>query len=360
MATKLNLSGREKSESTIYIGTDILQSLSTIINLRKYSSVLLLFDSNLPLSLRTTIKNSLGSSVPVLNIECGDKNKNIETVELIWNFLVRSKANRRSVLVIVGGGVLTDIGCFAASTYMRGIEYVNIPTTLLSQVDASVGGKNGFNYGGIKNLIGLFQQPKYTLIDPSILESLSERETISGFAEIIKHGLIFDKNYFELVSSKRPKDFSLIELSNIIERSCQIKLAIIADDLHESGQRKIVNFGHTVGHAVESISHETDKPLLHGEAVSIGMMAEAMMAEAIGILRSQDVDIIRKKLKFCKLPTAFECEDPQLIIERMKTDKKNESEHINFTLIDSIGHAVIDKFVPENIQFEILYTLGGA
>jgi 3-dehydroquinate synthase len=360
MIKTLKLRNNERSESTIYIGIDALSSLSTIINISSYSLVLLLTDSNLPNPLQSNIKRTLGKQIPTLNVVSGDQNKNLETVKNIWDFLLISKADRNSVLVIAGGGVLTDIGCFAASTYMRGMDQVNIPTTLLSQVDAGIGGKNGFNYGGVKNLIGLFRQPKCILIDPSVLISLPQRELISGFAEVIKHGLIYDKEYFDFVTSKQPNDFTLIELATIIERSCQIKCEIVKEDLYEAGQRKVINFGHTVGHAIESISQETDKPLLHGEAISIGMLAEAMMAEAIGILHAEDVDTIKQRLQFCNLPTAFECGDESLIIEKMKFDKKNKNQQINFTLVDSIGHAVTDQIIPETIQSEILHLLGGA
>lgn len=360
MVKTLLIDNSNHSQSMIHIGSGAIKRIELLINLEGYSKIILIYDANVPEDIISNIRVHIGDKVTALPIKSTEKNKNLSTVQLIWDYLIKEKADRKSLLIVLGGGVLTDLGGFAASTYMRGINYINVPSTLLSQVDASVGGKNGFNYLGIKNLIGLFNQPKSIIIDPSILTSLSKREYISGFAEILKHGLIYDEKYFKFVTSKRPLEFNSNELCEIIARSCEIKMDIIKSDLNETDHRKLVNYGHTVGHAIESLSQSTPYPLLHGEAVSIGMMAEALMAEAIGLLKSETVEVIKSVLQSAELPIAFDSLDVHQIVELMRADKKNEKQKINFTLLDKIGHAKIDQYIPEDVIIEVLRTLDGA
>ena len=262
---------------------------------------------------------------------------------MLWTAMHDAQLDRKSLVINLGGGVITDMGGFAASTYMRGIDFVNIPTTLLSQVDASVGGKTGINFAEIKNLIGTFNQPQAVIIDATTLETLSERELVAGFAEIIKHGLIKDKNYLKKVTSKSPLEFSQEELLEIIKGSCEIKASVVQQDETENGQRKILNFGHTIGHAIESLCLGNLRPLLHGEAISVGMVAEAALAKTKGLLSDEEIQVIKQSLFHAGLPISVRGLSVDEIYTKMLSDKKNTFNQINFTLLSGIGNALYNQ-----------------
>ena len=251
-------------------------------------------------------------------------------------------------MINLGGGVIGDIGGFAASTYMRVTDFFYIPTTILSQVDESVGGKTMIDFQNVKNIVGTFCQPSAVIIDVETLKTLPKREIISGFAEIIKHGIIKDKNYFEKVTSKNPLDFSDDEMVEIITGSCKIKAVVVESDEKENGQRKLLNFGHTIGHAIEAVSLEKDSPFSHGEAISIGMIVEAYISHDKGILSQQDVETIITVLKNAGLPTVVPNFDIDQMITKMKSDKKNANGNINFTLLTKIGEGIINQTIDEN------------
>lgn len=332
----------------IVIGEHLLEGVSEYIDFSKYSKIAIITDQNVSTHLEKLLKNF--KNVPLaIELSSGEQNKNIENVQKIWQQLTEYKFDRKSLILNLGGGMITDIGGFAASTYMRGIDFVNIPTTLLSQVDASVGGKTGINFSGIKNIIGTFNQPKLVLIDILTLQTLPDREFNSGFAEIIKHGLICDKNYFEFVTSKKPREFSTAELIEIISKSCELKKRITENDPKELGERKILNFGHTIGHAVEAISIETNKILLHGEAISIGMVAEANISQIKNLISIEDLELIKLKLLNADLPIAVPDFETKKIIEKIRLDKKNNNANTNFTLLKNIGEAVYDQTIAVEI-----------
>ena len=248
------------------------------------------------------------------------------------------------------------MGGFVAGTYMRGIDYIQVPTTLLSQVDASIGGKTGFNLGGIKNSIGLFNQPKLVLIDVGMLSTLPRREYISGFAEIIKHGIIADKNYFQLVTAKKPNEYSKIEMMKIIEGSCRIKSKIVRQDEKEAGLRKILNFGHTIGHAIEALSLNLTNPLSHGEAVSIGMVAESWLAMKLNILSIHEFSLIEHSIKAIGLPIRAQNISHNEVMECIAHDKKNSGHILEWSIPKEIGKAIIlpgcdKKLVHEAIHY---------
>ena len=341
----------------IIIGTNIIDHLADHVDLSTYSSIAIIADEHtkhLIPALKTTITNTTHEIL----IPSGEKSKNIETVKDIWQQMIDAKLDRKSLVINLGGGVIGDMGGFAASTYMRGIDFIQIPTTLLSMVDASVGGKVGINFSEIKNIIGSFQQPKTVIIDVSTLETLPERELRSGFAEIIKHGLIDDKYYFEKVSAKAPKDYSQEELIDIISGSCEIKSHIVQADEHEAHIRKMLNFGHTVGHAVEILSAETFTPLTHGEAISIGMVAEAKISELLGYISEKQLDTIEQAFVKAQLPTRVTHLSQDTIIEKMYTDKKNSHGKIKWTLLQEIGKADYNIEVGESfIKKAIAYIL---
>jgi 3-dehydroquinate synthase len=323
----------------VYIGSKIIADLSNFLSLDSYSKIIVIADEKVP--------NTFLKSYPKILISSGEINKNIDTVQIIWQRLLDLGADRKTLVINLGGGVIGDMGGFAASTYMRGIEFLQIPTTLLSAVDASVGGKVGIDFQGVKNLIGSFNQPIGVVIDVETFQSLPEREFISGFGEIIKHGIIADEPYFKLVTSKKPQDFSDLELIEIIKRSCQIKAQIISSDEKELGSRKLLNFAHTIGHALESASLTTGSPLLHGEAVSIGMIAEAKLAQELGLINENVLEEIKKALVSAGLPVKTSLTDIDLLISLISKDKKSDGGKINWTLIKGIGEAVINQTVDE-------------
>lgn len=341
---------------TIYVGTGLIGKLGSLLALDSYSKILIVTDEAVPSSLLQDLSASLPQAATV-TLPAGEQHKNISSVEQVWTALQTAGADRKSLVVNLGGGVISDLGGFAAATYMRGIDFVNLPTTLLSQVDASVGGKTGFNFGGIKNLVGSFAQPKAVIIDVETLASLPDEEFTAGFGEIIKHGIIRDKSYFDQVTAKKPRQFSQEELVDIIAGSCRIKAEIIEADEREAGLRKLVNFGHTVGHGLEAASLESGKPLLHGQAVSIGMVAEAEIARASSLLAANELELIREKLKGSGLPLSVKGLSLEAVMEKMRGDKKNENGQLNFTLPVSIGRARTDQHPAEKAVITALKTV---
>lgn len=337
----------------IYLGNNILEKLHLLLN--KYSKYIVLIDENIVPFYQDKLKKIFPHFVFIV-VPSGEHHKNIHTVENIWKELLFHKADRKSVLLNFGGGVVGDIGGFVAGTYMRGIDYIQVPTTLLSQVDASIGGKTGFNLGDIKNSIGLFNQPELVLIDVDMLITLPQREFISGFAEIIKHGIIADKNYFQFVTSKKTNEFSNSEMVKIIEGSCRIKSNVVQRDEKEAGLRKILNFGHTIGHAIEALSLSTTKPLSHGEAVSIGMVAESWLAVRLNILNKHAFSLIEQSIKAIGLPTRFQNISINKVMECISHDKKHSGHVLDWSIPKEIGKAIIqpgcdDALVRESIHY---------
>lgn len=326
-------------EYEIVIGTELIKQIQTFVESRVFSQVFILTDEHLADVYAKDLYTSLEATTHLITVPSGEAYKKIETVEKIWKELLSYHADRHSLVLNLGGGVIGDMGGFAASTYMRGIPFVQVPTTLLSMVDASVGGKTGINFGELKNLIGSFQQPERVFIDTTYLKSLSDREFASGFAEIIKHGLIADPQYFRQVSEKKPRAYSAAELEEIIARSCYLKSLIVESDAQEAGPRKKLNFGHTIGHAIESLSHQTEKPLLHGEAIAVGMVAEAYISQQQGYLEPEDVALIEESFERAGLPTRYKAATTAQLEEKMKHDKKNSQGRIKWTLLKAIGEA---------------------
>lgn len=333
----------------VFIGEGLLQDLDAIIDTKVFSKVIVITDEKIP--------SEILSQYEKIVVPSGESNKNIETVQVIWKKLLELKADRKTLVINLGGGVIGDMGGFAAATYMRGIKFLQVPTTLLSTVDASVGGKVGIDFEGIKNLIGSFNQPIGVVVDINTFKSLPDREFISGFGEIIKHGIIADKEYFNLVTSKKPKEFSDEELIKIIRRSVEIKSQIVSNDEKESGQRKLLNFGHTIGHALESASLQTSNPLLHGEAVSLGMITEAKISQLKNLLSENDFQIIKKSLENSMLPIKAEIKNKDEILNLLSKDKKAESGKVNWTLVKNIGEAIFDQQVDGDLVLQSLESI---
>jgi 3-dehydroquinate synthase len=264
----------------------------------------------------------------------------------LWEELSHLDGDRKSLLINLGGGVLTDMGGFVASTFKRGIDFVNIPTTLLSMVDASIGGKTGVDLGSLKNQIGVINQPQMVLIFPEFLQTLDERQTKSGFAEMLKHGLIQDKDYWnELTNNGNFTDPACIQ------KSIAIKNEVVLQDPTEQGLRKILNFGHTLGHAIESycLDNPNKRTLLHGEAIAAGMILEGYLSHELRGLSRLDVNDIKNGFLAHFNRVEFTSEDIDAILQLLKYDKKNSHGNVNFVLLQAIGDAVTDIKVPEEL-----------
>ncbi len=317
-----------------------------------YSKVFALVDENTRELCLSIFKSQVADSDEfiILEIKSGEINKNIQTCTQVWEALSEANADRQSLLINLGGGVVTDLGGFVASTFKRGIDFINIPTTLLAMVDASVGGKTGVDLGTLKNQVGVINQPKMVLVIPSFLQTLEERQLQSGFAEMLKHGLIQNIDYWEQL--KPISDFH--DIDDLIYNSVVIKNKIVLQDPTEQNLRKILNFGHTLGHAVESYflesaEHET---LLHGEAIAIGMVLEAYLSHQLtGLSKDQLQDIKVTFLDRYKKIT-FTSNDIENILTLLKFDKKNSHGNINFVLLGSIGEPVIDIQVSHDLLQE--------
>jgi 3-dehydroquinate synthase len=337
----------------ITIGDESISELSKFLSADKHSSIFILVDENTKKHCFPKIKREIAilQKAKIICIKSGEKNKNIRTCEKIWREFSKQNADRKSLLINLGGGVITDMGGFAASTYKRGIDFINIPTTLLSQVDAAVGGKTGIDFLEFKNQIGTFSFPKAVFIIPSVLKTLNKRQLVSGFAEVIKHGLIADENYWSLVNKINPLKTNNWE--EIIFLSVQIKNEIVSKDPYEHDLRKALNFGHTIGHAIESAYLKTKTPLLHGDAIAIGMICEAYLSRKYCGLSGEDLNKIADRLVSVFKPKAINLSLKKLVA-LMKQDKKNSSQEINFTLLKSIGKAEINIFCSEELIEEAM------
>lgn len=328
-------------EYSVFIGNNIFADLKKFLSqyLDKQSAVFVLCDENSMKHCYPLVSDLLNKA-EVIIIPLGEENKNIDVCKSIWQTLSEKRADRKSILLNLGGGVIGDMGGFAASTFKRGIDFINIPTTLIAQADASFGGKTGINLNHIKNEIGVFNFPKAVFVYPGFLNTLSNRQLKSGFAEIIKHALIADKKYWTEIKSF---DFASKKFSTLITRSIEIKNKIVKTDPKEKGIRKMLNFGHTIGHTVETFSlEEKGKTLLHGEAIAVGMVCETYLShEKLGLPKkelSEITSFILKNFEHMKLKDF----DEHRLIELMKHDKKNTKGEISFSLLRKIGKAEFD------------------
>ena len=329
----------------IIVGTGILDKL-TELTAGRYSTTFIVTDTNVAPHWLSKLQAALPGSAHLV-LPAGEQHKTVDSLAAIWAALHRAGCDRKSVVVALGGGVIGDIAGLAAATYMRGVDCIQVPTSLLAQIDSSIGGKTGIDHDGIKNLVGVFRQPAAVVLDTETLGTLPDREFTAGFAEIIKHGVIKDRGYFDQVTSKTPRAFNAAEMENIITGSCRIKAGIVQHDPTEAGLRKLLNFGHTIGHAVEALSLETDTPLLHGEAVSIGMAIEAELACRMRLLDEAAVGHIRQALEAAALPTRCPRLPVSAILSRLRADKKNEYGRVQLSLPDAIGHALWNQTVDE-------------
>lgn len=287
-------------------------------------------------------------------IEAEDSHKTLDALSTIWMALSTQGATRHSLLINLGGGMVTDMGGFAAATFKRGISYINIPTTLLAMVDASVGGKTGINFNGLKNEIGAFAPAKSVLIDTTFLHSLDQDNLLSGYAEMLKHGLISTPEHWAELLKVDLYQTDYTVLQKLVGQSVQIKEEIVDIDPFEHGIRKALNLGHTVGHAFESLALSHKTPILHGHAVAWGLVCELYLSSRQAGFPQ---DKMRQTIRFIKLNYGvfgFECKQYETIYALMQHDKKNCSDTINFTLLKEIGEICIDQTATKEMIFEML------
>ena len=281
-----------------------------------------------------------------LTIPSGEKYKTLETVESLYRELVRIEADRSALLVGVGGGLATDVAGFVASTFLREVRFGFISTTLLGQVDASIGGKNGVNLDGYKNMIGTIRQPSFVWCDLSLLKTLARNEYISGIAEVIKYGAILDAEFLHYLGDHMEELLALDQpvLEEVITRSVMAKVDIVQKDEKESGLRKLLNFGHTIGHAIER-----DRKVLHGQAVAVGMILAARLSVNLGMLKESDADLIETLLSAAGLPVEMSL-DADVIFGNIRKDKKKSGAQIHFVLLDGPGNAVVRPIPLEELN----------
>jgi 3-dehydroquinate synthase len=325
-----------------------LNEINSFITNGSYSKVFVLVDTNTEKHCLPLLQPHLPGEYDIIEIDPGEENKNIDFCIGVWKMLLDFGAERNSLLINLGGGVITDMGGFAASTFKRGIDFVQVPTTLLSQVDASVGGKTGIDLDNVKNIIGTFTQPKAVFIDTGFLKTLDESQLVSGYAEMIKHGLIADKEYFKQLKAASP----LAVDAASVYRSVEIKNEVVTNDPYEKGRRKTLNFGHTIGHAVETCSlTEKINPLLHGEAIAVGMICEAYLSKELNGLSGAELEEIIDAVRTI-FPHSLITDNNEEILAAMKNDKKNENQRIGFALLKTIGECSYNNFAEESLIIE--------
>ena len=327
--------------------------LAILIRNNNYSSIFILVDDNTLMHCYPRFMQLLetNKTIEVIQIDAGEIHKNIETCVGVWNAMTELGADRKSLLITLGGGVITDLGGFVASTFKRGIDFVNIPTTLLSMVDASVGGKTGVDLGVLKNQIGLFANPEMIVLDPEYLHTVTPREIRSGSAEIIKYGMTHDIRLFNEI-----KDNPELNIIDLIHRSIEIKNEVVLEDPKEKNVRKVLNWGHTIGHGVESFFLESDhkENLTHGEAIAIGMVCEAYISSEILGFPKDKLQEIKNAIHTIYDKIEILEDDFSSIMELMKHDKKNIGGEINFVLLNDYEDFKIDCKVPANLIVDSL------
>ncbi len=333
--------------SYLTISSDISNDISQLVKEINPDKIAILVDEN---TLKHCFSKIELKHDILIQIESGEENKTLQTCEYIWSQLTEAGFTRKSLLINLGGGVIGDMGGFAASTFKRGMAFINIPTTLLSQVDASLGGKLGVDFNGLKNHIGIFQDPNHVFVHVGFLKTLPERELRSGFAEIIKHSLIRNKEQWNHL---KDQSFDSLNWEELIPQSIAIKNDVVTIDPKENGLRKILNYGHTIGHALETYFLETSNPLLHGEAIALGMILENKLAEEMGMISEETDQKIEKHIRaFFDLPA--ELPNYEKLKEYLNQDKKNDALGIRFSLLEKEGQCTFDVLVEEDLIKKIL------
>ncbi|WP_179334793.1 3-dehydroquinate synthase [Winogradskyella costae] len=341
--------------AVVHFNSDVYTKLNNYIKTIKPSKIFILVDTNthdycLPKFLERVEYEDI--ALEVMEMPNGEEHKSIDICTGVWEALSEYNADRKSLLINLGGGVVTDLGGFVASTYMRGITYINIPTSLLAMVDASVGGKTGVDLGALKNQVGVINEGVMVGVDTSFLDTLPQNEMVSGFAEMLKHGLIYNEAYWNTLTHLENLDLS--DLDRLIYESIVIKNNVVTSDPTEQGLRKILNFGHTLGHAIESyfLENADKNPLLHGEAIAIGMILETYLSTKVCGLSNEQLNIITKGILKTFSKVEITKEDQNHIIELLKYDKKNSHGIVKFVLLEAIGKPKLDCVISNDLILE--------
>jgi len=338
----------------IHFNTNCYTELNAFLAASNFSKLFILVDSNTNSACLPKFLSLLETTleIEIIEIENGEAHKTIKTCVGVWNALSELNADRKSLLINLGGGVVTDLGAFVASTFKRGIQYINVPTSLLAMVDASVGGKTGVDLGTLKNQVGVINVGSMVLIDTSYLNTLPANELRSGYAEMLKHGLIQDESYWkELLNIS---NLSLNHLDNLIHKSVLIKNKVVTVDPREKGLRKTLNYGHTLGHAIESLFLEDTKKttLLHGEAIAIGMVLATYISHKLLGFPEDKLKVVKTTMIDLFGKVEFIESDYQHIIDLLRFDKKNSHGNINFVLLQDIAVPKIDCIVNNKLILE--------
>jgi 3-dehydroquinate synthase len=358
---KVHLDKKTSSSYEIYIGKEIVDRMGLLLAKHNWGERYIIITDNMVSHLHgagveETLKE-MGLKTDIIDFPAGEASKDMQTSLHICDRLMALGADRTSALIALGGGVVGDITGFVASIYMRGIPYIQVPTTLLAQVDSSIGGKTGIDLSIGKNILGTFYQPRGVFIDLAFLKTLEARELKNGLAEVVKYGIIDDPELFGILEAKADdiKKGNVDLLKEIVTRSCRIKKGVVEIDEQEKGVRRILNFGHTIGHAIETESGYT---IPHGDAVSMGMAAAALISERMHYLPAEDRERIIALIRAMDLPDRIPKKiSPDGILARMKGDKKKAGDVLNFVLLKKIGIPFITSDVPEPVIKETIKGL---
>ena len=336
---------------SIHFNDRCYKELNTYLETSNFSKIFILVDTNTHIHcLPKFLENiQVEMALEIIEMEAGEINKTLDTCTQIWHSLSDLDGDRKSLIINLGGGVVTDLGGFVASTFKRGVSFVNVPTSLLAMVDASVGGKTGVDLGTIKNQIGVINFSDMVLVDPSFLETLPQEEMRSGLAEMLKHGLIKNADYWNRLCDL--KELNISDLEGLIHESITLKNEVVKRDPNEQGERKQLNFGHTLGHAIESYCLDNDqlKTLLHGEAIAAGMIMEGYLSHKTCGLSETELLQIKNTFKTIYGSVDFSENDKSSIIELLKYDKKNSHGQIKYALLESIGLCIVDVIVEDHL-----------
>lgn len=327
------------------------ETLKNMLENFSFDTLFILCDTHTQKFALPEISKNISTQAQYITIEAGDTHKTLQTIVHVWNELSHKGASRKSLLINLGGGMVTDLGGFAAACFKRGIRFINIPTTLLGAVDAAVGGKTGINFNGLKNEIGAFRPADTVIISTQFFRTLPQNELLSGYAEMLKHGLIDNPATYRSLL-----DFDLSmpdweKLLPLLKESIQVKERIVAEDPFEKGIRKALNLGHTIGHAFESLSHKQETPIPHGFAVAWGLICELLLSHRYLKFPSETISELAAYIYRHYRAFPITCKDYETLHELMTHDKKNEAGYINFTLLQTIGKPVIDCHIDKEEIF---------
>lgn len=329
----------------------IFENLNNFIAEKEYSKVFILVDQNTKKYCLPIIEQNLSNNFNTISIPAGETSKNEKTCDIIWSQLTDYQTDRSSLLINLGGGMITDIGGFTAATYKRGIDFINIPTSLLAMTDAAIGGKTGIDFKGLKNQIGVFAHPELILIEPKFLNTLPQREFISGLAEVIKYGFIHDHSILTYFENQKEKPQTIPD--DLIRQSISVKMELVEKDPKEKNIRKSLNFGHTLGHAIEThLLTDAKRSLLHGEAIAIGMILALHLSAQTQGFDMDKATYYSKMLNRFFPKVLFSLKDIQHIVSLLKHDKKNYGDQVNFVLIKDIGETILNCQITENQIWE--------